>query len=167
MLNTDHPRVAGHVAWVLTRADGTTETGEADNLVTLMGLRRYAEAGADIGGVPPAATGMKLGTGSTAPATTGAGAALATYLSNSHQALAGTPSASTVSGKRRITYVATWGAGKATTGSAITEVVIVNNSLSDATSPEASTLARVLLSPSVPSKGALDTLQVTWTHDLG
>ena len=168
MQHIDPIPLEGHVSWVLTREDGTTISGEADNLITLIGLRRYAEAGGDVAGVPAACTGMKLGTGTTAPAATGAGAVLATYLTDSHQALAGTPTASTVSGKRRITYVATWPAGKATTASEICEAVMVNNTLTDATSPEANTLARVVFTAgTIPQKGALDTLQLTWAHDIG
>lgn len=158
--------IHGHVAWQLQRPGGIVITGETDNLITLIGLRRYAESGAGIAGAPAAATGMKLGTGTTPPSVTGAGAQLATYLANSHQALASTPTASTVSNRRRITYVATWAAGKATSAAPITEAVIVNGALTDTTSPEAETLARVVFGTAVPSKGALDTLQVTWTHDI-
>ena len=170
MQKIDPITMEGHVSWVLTREDGTTISGEDDNLITLIGLRRYAEAGGGVPGVPAVATGMKLGTGTAAAALTGAGAALAAYLSNSHQAFAGVPAASTVSGKRRITYVVTWPGGqdaKATSASPITEAVIVNDALANTTSPEANTLARIVFGTAVPSKGPLDTLQVTWTHDIG
>lgn len=106
-------------------------------------------------------TGMKLGTGSTTPAKNGAGSALTTYLTDSDQAFDSTPSAT----GGVATFVATWAAGKATTASPITEVVIVTDTLTDATSTEANTAARAILS-GIPEKGASDTLEVTWTHDL-
>ncbi len=112
------------------------------------------------------AAGMKLGTGSTAVAKSGAGAALVTYLSNSHQAFDATfPSTSGTSGGRVVTYKVTYAAGKATTASAITEVVIFLDFLADATSSAANTVARALIA-GVASKGASDTLTITWTHTL-
>lgn len=112
------------------------------------------------------AKGMKLGTGSTAVAKSGAGAALVTYLSDSHQAFdSGFPSTSGTSGGRVVTYKVTYAAGKATTASAITEVVIFWDFLADATSSAANTISRALLS-GIGSKGASDTLTVTWTHTL-
>ncbi len=168
MTKHDYAPVRGRVHWLLTHPSGEFIEGIEENLITLIGLRRYAEAGGGVAGVPAACTGMKLGTGTTAPAATGAGAVLATYLTDSHQALAGTPTASTVSGKRRITYVATWPAGKATTASEIREAVMVNDALANSTSPEANTLARVVFTAgTIPQKGALDTLQLTWAHDIG
>jgi hypothetical protein len=109
---------------------------------------------------------MKLGTGSTAVAKSGAGAALVTYLTNSHQAMDATyPQTSGTSGGRVVTYKVTYAAGKATSASAITEAVLVLDFLADATSTAANTIARVLLS-GIGSKGASDTLTVTWTHTL-
>jgi hypothetical protein len=158
----------GHVTWELFDEHGNLKaSGEADNLVTQVGEERYAKSGAGVT-APAAPTGMKLGTGSTAPAKTGAGAALVTYLANSHQAFDATfPSVAVVSTKQQVTYKATFAAGKATSASnPITEAVIVNNALTDATSAEANTLARVLL-PSPAAKQAGDSLVVTWTHDIG
>jgi hypothetical protein len=112
------------------------------------------------------AAGMKLGTGGTAVAKSGAGAALVTYLTNSHQAFDATfPSTSGTSGGRVVTYKVTYAAGKATTASAITEVVIFLDFLADATSTAANTVSRALLT-GIGSKGASDTLTVTWTHTL-
>lgn len=112
------------------------------------------------------AQGMKLGTGSTAVAKNGAGAALVTYLTNSHQAFDATfPSTSGTTGGRVVTYKVTYAAGKATTASAITEVVIFLDFLADATSTAANTIARALIA-GVGSKGASDTLTITWTHTL-
>jgi hypothetical protein len=109
---------------------------------------------------------MKLGTGSTAVAKTGAGAALVTYLSDSDQALdSGFPASSLSGSARRITWQAVWAAGKATTASPITEVVLVNETLADATSAASATIARALLS-GIAAKAAGDTLTVTWNHDV-
>lgn len=114
----------------------------------------------------PKAIGMKLGAGSTAVAKNGAGAALVTYLANSHQAFDATfPSTAGTTGGRVTTYKVTYAAGKATTASAITEAVIFTDYLADATSVAANTIARVLLA-GIGSKGASDTLTLTWTHTL-
>lgn len=136
---------------------------EFENLVTQVGDQYYAERAAGIASPPAQVTGMKLGTGSTAVAKTGAGAALVTYLTNSHQAIDGGFPTSTLATGRVITWKATWAAGKATTASPITEVVIVNDALADATSAAAATISRAILA-GIGSKGASDVLAVTWTH---
>jgi hypothetical protein len=157
---------AGRVSWELRGPDGTVKaSGEASNIITQVGDQMYGEKGAGVAGAPASPTGMKLGTGSTAVAKTGAGAALVTYLANSHQAI-GTPTSALNGAVRRITYSATYAAGKATSAGAITEAVIVNEALTDATSAAAATVARVLLT-GIGSKGAADTLALTWTHDIG
>lgn len=112
------------------------------------------------------AVGMKLGTGSTAVAKTGAGAALVTYLTNSHQVFDATFPSSSLSTGRVITYKVTYAAGKATSAStAITEAVIFLDFLADATSTAANTTARALLA-GIGSKQSTDTLTLTWTHTL-
>jgi hypothetical protein len=113
---------------------------------------------------------MKLGTGSTAVAKTGAGAALVTYLSGSNKAFDGSFPASSQPGgagtARRIQYKRTYAAGEATTASAITEAVIVNDTIAtDATSTAANTISRILVT-GISAKGASDTLTATWNHDL-
>jgi hypothetical protein len=65
---------------------------------------------------------------------------------------------------RRLTYQATWAPGKATTATPITEAVIVNESLTDATSAAGATVARALIALGTKSAGF--TLQVTWLHDF-
>lgn len=168
MTSSDHGTIDGTVVWELVGPDGQVkQTGRAHNLITQVGDQTYAERGAGISGAPAAPTGMKLGTGSTAPSKTGAGAALVTYLSNSHQAFDSSFPAGALNGSaRRITYKATFAAGKATSAAAaITEAVIVNEALTDATSAVAATVARVLLT-GIASKQSGDSLVVTWTHDL-
>lgn len=163
----DSTHVEGKVAWELRGPDGEVKrSGTAFNTITQVGDQMYGERGAGLAGAPAAPTGMKLGAGSTAPSKTGAGAALVTYLANSHQAFQSTPGSALSGSVRRITYTAVFAAGKATTGSPITEAVIVNEALADATSAAAATVSRVLLT-GVGSKGAADTLTLTWTHDIG
>jgi hypothetical protein len=161
----DPSGITGHVSWELTDENGNVKaSGETKNLITQIGDQMYGERGAGIT-TTATPTGMKLGTGGTAVAKTGAGAALVTYLSNSHQAFDGTYPQSSLSTGRVITYRVTFAAGKATTASAITEAVIVNEALADATSAAAATVSRVLLT-GIGSKGASDTLTITWTHTI-
>ena len=159
--------IRGHVIAELHDATGLLiARSETANLVTQIGDQFYGERASGIGSPPAQVTGMKLGTGSTAVAKTGAGAALVTYLTDSHQAIAATYPQSALNGSsRRITWRAIWAAGKATTASAVTECVIVNETLADSTSAAAATIARVLLT-GIGSKGSGDSLTVTWTHDL-
>lgn len=114
------------------------------------------------------ATGMRVGTGATAPATTGAGAAIVTYNTGLVQFKvfdATYPLSSLVTDTRRIQYVTTFNAGEATqTG--LAEVVITNEQpISDVAGTAANTVSRALLSPTV-NKGVSDTLAITWNHDL-
>lgn len=132
---------------------------ETTNLITSAGDHWYAMRA--VTDVAPEIAGMKLGTSSTTPAKTGGGAALGAYLSNSHQALDGQPDGSNGS----ITFVATFGPGKATSASPITEAVLVVDPLADATSTTGNTVARALIS-TVPSKASDATLVVSWTHTL-
>jgi hypothetical protein len=156
----------GRVEWELSRDGVVIASGGSENLVTQVGDQLYAERGAAVSSPPATPTGMKLGSGSTAAAKSGAGAVLTTYLTNSHLAFDATyPQSSLYGSARRITYVCTFGPGKATTASPITEAVIVNNTLTDATSAEAATIARTIL-VGIGSKGAGETLTITWTHDL-
>jgi hypothetical protein len=120
----------------------------------------------------PGVSGMRLGTGTTAVADTGAGAAIVTYKTGSNHVLdSGFPASSQPGGAgtaRRIQYKATWAAGEATEISTpLAEVVITNEQpLSNAAGTAANTISRALLSPTV-LKGASDTLAVTWNHDVG
>lgn len=162
----DTMALIGNVEWELSRDGVVLRRGRSRNLVTQIGDRLYAERGAAIASPPATPTGMKLGTGSTAASKSGAGAALATYLTNSHLAFDATyPQSALVGAARRISYVSTYGPGKATSAVPITEAVIVNEALADATSAAAATICRALLA-GIGSKGAGETLIVTWTHDL-
>jgi hypothetical protein len=138
-----------------------------NNLITQVGDEYYGERAAGIASPPDQVTGMRLGTGTTAPAKTGAGAAIVTYVSGSDKAIDGSfPTSSLVSGLRRIAWQTTWTAGEATSNN-ISEVVLTNeNPLTDVAGTAANTIARALLSP-VANKGASDSLVVVWNHDLG
>jgi hypothetical protein len=135
------------------------------NLVTQVGDEYYGERAAGIGSPPDQVTGMRLGTGTTAAAKTGAGAAIVTYISGSNQAIeGGFPTSSIPASARRIQWQSIWAAGDST-NSAITESVITNETpLTDVAGSAANTIARVVFS--AINKGALDTLTNTWSHDL-
>jgi hypothetical protein len=110
-------------------------------------------------------TGMRLGTGTTAVAKNGAGAAIVTYVTGSQHALDATYPLSASASGRRIRYFVTWAAGEATANS-IAEAVITNETpLSNVAGTAANTIARALLSP-VVNKAAGDTLTVQWDHTL-
>jgi hypothetical protein len=140
-----------------------------ENLVTTAGDKYYAEKA--IANIDPAnpsppteVTGMKLGTGSTAAAKSGAGAALVTYESGSNNLFDSTfPSTEDLAGDTgwNVVYQVTWAAGDVTE-SALREVVIVNDAGTDATSSEANTISRVVYS--AIDKTASDTLIIVWKH---
>lgn len=134
------------------------------NLVTSVGDRLYASRGAGLS-TSALPTGMRLGTGSTAVAKTGAGAAIVTYLSGSNKAFDATfPSEAA----GVVTYKRTYAAGEATSGSAITEAVINTDTITNdnaTTATAANTISRVLLA-GIGSKGASDVLTITWTHTI-
>lgn len=169
-MTTDQAGIMGTLILERFNADGELiERFEGKNLVTDVGDQLYAERGSGAGS-PALPTGMKLGTGSTAVAKTGAGAALVTYLSGSNKAFdGGFPASSQPGGAgtaRRITYKRTYAAGEATSASPITEAVIVTETISnDDTSTAAETISRILVA-GISAKGASDTLTATWYHDL-
>lgn len=139
---------------------------EFGNLVTQVGDQYYGERAAGIASPPAQVSGMRLGTGSTAVAKTGAGAAIVTYTTGSSIAISGGfPTSSIPGSARRIQWQTLWSAGVATV-SGLNEVVITNEaSLTNVAGTAANTISRALLSP-VVNKGASDTLTVTWNHDL-
>lgn len=140
------------------------------NLVTAVGDQMYGERGAGIAGALAVPTGMKLGTDSTPTAKSGAGSALGAYVSGSDAAFDATfPSTApvTVLGVTSwaITYQCSWVAGVATTLVPVTEVVLVNDAIADATSSSAHTIGRALVgSPLIKDSGQL--LVVEWAHHL-
>ncbi len=141
----------------------------ATNLVTTAGDGYYA--GKAITGIAPAspgaptaASGMKLGTGVTAAAKSGAGAALGTYITGSNNAFDATyPQLEDLAGDTgfNAVYQTTWAAGDVT-NSAITECVLVNDAGTDATSSAANTYSRVTFT--AIDKQAGDALIALWKH---
>lgn len=162
--------IKGHVVAELFGPDGKLKARcEVDNIVTDTGDIFYgsrAIAGINTNGVTAAAqpSGMQVGTGGTAVAKNGAGAAMVTYLIG--QAFDATyPTGADVAGSGyTATYKTTYAAGTGTTASAITEACIVTGTVTTA-GTTATTIARVLLT-GIGSKGASDTLAITWTHKL-
>jgi hypothetical protein len=151
------------------KRDRLIEVQPFANLITDAGDLYYATRG--ISGVSPAApsdatkmNGMKLGTGTTAAAKNGAGAALVTYLTASNVAFDATfPSTSNLGAGLGVqaVYKTTWAAGTAT-NTAITEAAIVNDQATNATTTAANTASRVVFT--AVNKGASDTLAITWNH---
>lgn len=163
-MSNDTSGIKGVVVAELRGPDGELKGRcETHNLVTAVGDQYYAGRAALSTGLPAQVTGFKLGTGSTAVAKTGAGAALVTYLAGSNKANDATfPTA--VAGV--VTWKRTYAAGEATTASPITEVVLVTETIAtDDTSTAAETISRALLT-GIGSKGASDTLTITWTHTI-
>ena len=165
----DTAYVVGHGVLEVRGPDGEVkESVRFTNTITAVGEQRYAEAGALESPSVARPTGMQLGTGNTAPAKSGSGAAITAgnVVASSLVPLAGTPTSSVPLSARRITYVAQWAAGVATVNG-ISEVALVNQAIGTQTAaPSSATIARALLSPSV-NKGAADSLTITWHHDIG
>lgn len=141
------------------------------NLITDYGDQYYGERAANIGTPPAQVTGMQLGTGTTAVAKTGAGAAMVIVAStnDSNIAIDATwPQSSQPGGAgtaRRIQWKTTWPAGTTTLNS-LSEVCLHNQTVTDETAVVAGeTISRALISP-VVNKAAGDTLAITWNHDL-
>jgi hypothetical protein len=158
--------IRGQLHVVLAGPDGAIKYDEQfDNIVTQVGDQFYGERAAGVGGAPAAATGMQLGTGTTTPSKTGAGAAIVTLVASSLVALSSTPTSALSGSSRRITYTVTWTAGTAT-ANAIAEVALVNQSTGTQTAaPASATISRALLSPTV-NKAAGDSLTIQWQHDI-
>lgn len=134
-----------------------------DNLITAVGDQMYAARGAGIGSPPAAPTGMRIGTGSTAVAKSGAGAAIVTKITGGNLAFDATYPSVTAG---VATYKCTYGPGVGTTASAVTEAVMVNDTIAtDTATAAANTAARIIIA-GVSQKGASDTLTLTWTHTL-
>jgi hypothetical protein len=112
---------------------------------------------------PTKMTGMKLGTGTTAVAKAGAGAALVTYISNSNNPFdASWPVTSNLGAGLGVLgqYKTSWLAGDVT-NAAITEAVIVNDAGTDATSSAANTAHRIVFT--ALNKLSTDSLVITWS----
>lgn len=162
--------MVGYGVVELYGADGALKQVEPfANLITTAGDEYYAKrAAAGIGtpnlSQPTLVNGMKLGTGTTAAAKSGAGAALVTYEAGSEELFDTThPSVVDETGDTgwSVEYKVTWEAGNVTE-TALTEAIICTDANVDEASTAAETISRVVFS--AINKGASDTLAITWKH---
>jgi hypothetical protein len=147
---------------------GLKQSGAFANLITQVGDQYYGERAAMPSALPNQVSGMRLGTGgATAVAKTGAGAAIVTYTTASNAAIGGGFPTSALSGSsRRIQWKSSWAAGVAT-ANGINEWVITNETpLTNVAGTAANTISRAVDTGSPVNKGASDTLDITWNHDL-
>jgi len=162
----DKNRIRANVHAVLRGADGEIKLDEwGENLVTDYGddfiATRMFDNAVNI------VTGMRLGTGVTAAAKNGAGAAIVTYISGSQEALDATATDATKGAGAgwRTTYVCTWIAGDVT-NAAIAEIVLTNETaLTDVAGAVGNTVARYVFGATI-DKQAGDSLEVTWQIDV-
>lgn len=164
----DRFAIAGWGVVTIRDADGRiARQFEFRNLVTTIGDQHAAKRVAGISVTSP--NGMKLGTGSTTPSKSGAGAALGTYRTGTNVLFdSGFPTVTAMSGTDTgylVTYQATWpsGTGPAT---GLQEVAMVTDAETNATSSAANTIARaaLLVSGSPFDIDATQTITVTWRH---
>jgi hypothetical protein len=167
-LGRDGAGIVGYGVVHLLDADGKTkELVPFANTITDAGDTYYATrggAGVNSNGVaqPTLITGMQIGAGSTAVSKAGGtGVTVGSYLFG--QALDATYpqiAAIGVNLGTQITYKATYGAGNGT--GTVTEAAIVNGTVTTASLPAANVLARTVFAGI--TKGAADTLAITWNH---
>jgi hypothetical protein len=165
----DHFGIVGFGVVLLENPDGIVDIEPFANLITTAGDQYYAQKG--IVGISPAnpaaptaMSDMKLGTGTTAAAKSGAGGALVTYITGSNNPFdASFPTSSAVGGDTgwNANYKTSWLAGDVT-NAAITEAVIVNDAATDATTTAANTISRVVFA--AKNKTVDDSLVITWSH---
>jgi hypothetical protein len=158
----------GSVLIQLFDADGNLkDERRGANLITDAGDLYYAGKAIALGqpanpAAPTIMSGMKLGTGVTAAAKAGAGAALVTYISVSNNPFdASFPATQNLGAGLGVNgqYKTSWLAGDVT-NAAITEAVIVNDAATDATSTAANTAHRIVFT--AINKTASDSLVITW-----
>ena len=163
--------VTGQVVITLIGPDGETKSQQTvKNLVTDTGDQYNAQriaaavvpaAPADVGSK---VTGIKLGTGTTAVAKSGAGAALVAYVTGGRAAFdAGFPTTQSLGAGLgwTITYQVTFPPGVGT-ATALTEAAMVIDQAADATSTAGNTTARCVFA--AQPKSASDTLILSWAH---
>lgn len=169
-MTTDGMGLIGLVQVQLFDEHGDLKTEEViKNLITDVGDEYYAKkAITDIAPAnataPTPVDGMKLGTGTTAVAKNGAGAALVSYKSGSNVVFdASYPQAVNLGAAAgwNAVYRTTWNAGVAT-DSALTEAVICNNQATNGAGTAANIISRVIFS--AINKTATDVLVITWNH---
>jgi hypothetical protein len=139
---------------------------ESPNVITQVGRQFLVKRALAIATIPDLPSGAKLGQGTTAESTTGAGAHIVTYISTSQKAIDGSfPTEAAQGVGSRATFQITWAAG-GIAASNVNEVIITNqNPLADNAGLTANTLARAVVP--VANKLLADTLVVGWTWDIG
>lgn len=166
----EETRLKGYALIQLLTQDGDLKHSEVvENLITDTGDLYYSTRAIALvapSNTPDATkmTGMKLGTGTTAPGKNTAGHVLGTYITGSNKVFdASFPAVSNLGAGLGVEsqYQVTWGAG-VVTNSAITEAVIVNDSSTDATSTAGNTTARIKFT--AIDKQANDILIILWRH---
>lgn len=142
------------------------DQGIFGNLITQYGDQYYAERSYD-NALHLGATGMQLGTGTTATSKTGGGSAVVAYVSGSSSPFSvGFPAFSLESGSRRIRYRCGWGPGVAS-HAALAEVVLINQAIAtDSGAPASATLSRARINPTLDKTDPDAILIVTWDHFL-
>jgi hypothetical protein len=157
-------------SWVVTAVGGTAGEDAATTFSFYVGTALGAGTafGTATGPAIGKASVMRLGTGTTAAAKNGAGAAIVTYVS----AITATKGFDATfpqfvnlgAGLGTYTqYKTSWAAGQATQNGLAEVVLGIDNNVSDVAGTAAQTVSRALLSPTV-NKGASDTLAITWNH---
>ncbi len=162
----DENTLTGFVVIELFGPDGELkERVETSNIITDTGdlyvagkiIAAIAPASA---AAPTAATGMQIGSGSTAVAKSGAGGAIVTLLAG--QAFDATfPSTANLGAGLGVNavYKTTYAAGTGT--GTVTEATLTNGAIGTA-STAGNTIARIIFTGVV--KGAADSLSVSWNH---
>lgn len=162
---TEEARLSGLVVARLYGPDGRLKQEERGrNLITDHGDEFFARRSID--DAINIVTGMRLGTGATAAAKNGAGAAIVTYIAGSQEALDAVATHSDLGAGAgyRATYVCTWIAGDVT-NSAIAEVVLTDETpITDVAGVAGNTVARFVFGATI-DKQAGDSLEVTWNTD--
>lgn len=160
--------IVGHLVAEMRGPDGEVKSRvEVKNLITQAGDEVIARRAANVGPVPAAPTGMRIGTGGSVAATkTGSGSSIVTRVTGGNKGFdTGFPTFGLNGSSARVTWRTTFGAGEGTSGTTISEAVLVNDTITtDAASGASNTVARVVL-PGLGVKGANDTLILTWTWD--
>lgn len=166
MTVTDKSVFYGYVVAEMFGPDGESKgRAEGRNLVTQVGDQLFAERGAGINTLA-AVTGCRIGTGSTAAAKTGAGAAIVAKVTAGNKAPDSTAASALNGAARQITWIFTYAPGVGTSGTAIAEAVLVNDTIAtDTATAAANTISRWVFA-GLGTKGASDTLVITWTYNL-
>ncbi len=152
---TDGLLITGTFYWKLLNQDESIlDEGFVKNIITQEGDRIYGQRGWMTSGAPAAPTGMQYGSGTTATAKTGAGAAIVTYVSGSARAFdTGYPADALNGSSREVTYQCRWPSGVAT-NSAVIEFVLINQATAtDSAAPVANTISRIKVGSAI-NKGS-------------